>query len=268
MISSIICNTLNLISMMLEKIYHKYLDFTFTKNYFKDNIALVEGDPTDNLVKNIIIELIKKNIHIILIVDNINIFNNVTTQHLFHNDILFHNSKSTIHTINKSNIYTLYDRIRGSYLDKYNCNVDILILNHIIPFDSNMYQTHHIEKYTTTSIITRQILPDMITQSYGKIVYIEPHKLIKIENHSKLFSNLGVRTLSESSRIEMDNHNINVSCVKGPNTFVLSEHDAILIAKGVGDCLDYGLSDYSTEPLMYDWWTSLVDFLGEGGCGF
>ena len=63
MTSSITYIVLKQIVLVLENLYHMYLDLTTIKKDLKDNVALIEGDPRDNLIKNITIEFIKRNIH-------------------------------------------------------------------------------------------------------------------------------------------------------------------------------------------------------------
>ena len=260
MLSFIIYHAIKQTSNVIENMYCMYRDLTNKKNVFSNNVALIEGEPTCSLIRNITVELIERNIHVILVVDKM--YDENTLSHLFHNDIMKNNSSSTIHTISKQNIYSLADRIKSIDLNIKNWNIDILILNHIYEIPQNSicdktYNTNTINQYESSSIISRQFMPNMINQSYGKIIYIEPYPYSCNKN------NTDTNHISESSLSELNNHGIIVSHVIGPDQrssepdLPLSYKHKLDLAKGVGRCLDYDFTTYSTEPLIYNWWITL-----------
>lgn len=256
MIFLFVYNTLKLSSSLLEMIWCTYFDATNRKNTFTNNVALIEGDPSNNLIKNIVVELIKRDIHVVLIVSDNDRFNNIKINQIFDKDIILYNSLSTIHIINKTNLYTLDDSLKNIDLNKRNFNIDILILNHI----ESLSKLN--EKYTSSSIITRQILPGMINQEYGRIIYIEPSlsdlkSTVKVKYDMDL-SLTGLQKISDASNKELANNNIKIFCVKGSSD---SNYDTIMTAYGLGKCLDYDILAYSTESIIDVWWRSLLYFI-------
>lgn len=160
----------------------------------------------------------------------------------------YYNSPSIIEAEATDDPYTLIERIKT----KYGKPIDILILNHLSSYNNR-------ELLTLTSIVTRHVMPDMVTNQFGKIVYIEDDN----DNNDtscvekETLNRTGLQLISDASKKELSKHNIHVSRVlvqydrhRSINTddydYVLDDNDYILdvIDDCVVDCIDYGIKTY------------------------
>lgn len=239
-----------------------------------DVVALIMGNPINDITQRITTELYARNVNVILVSYGNSLYEMVPSQQHGAKSIPY---RQISHNINiyKLTEYFKYDNSERKF------DIDILILNHI-QTNLSKFNSHHFTHgyaaisvdnddarsiYETSAIIARHIVPSMINQSYGKIIYIDPYEQpSNINTASTIMSQTGFKTTSASTSSELSKHNIIVSHVKGPNNTILTDDDKQFIAFGVGRCLDYGLSTYSLEPMIYNWWVAFSNSFEEYYC--
>ena len=229
------------------------------KQCLKGYIAIVDYEYG---MENLITSLIDRNIHIILLTNSCSIDKN--SLFFAHNIQPYNkycqNQKSTsiLHVMNRSDIYdyNIIDHVK-KIKDNINVDVDINVANaSILILTCDKIDNKH---YEQTSIILRQVLPDMITQMYGRIIYIDSNNdFDKDNNHNQnqnhnqnhnqnineksKFDKTGLNILpSKDTHNELIKHNVKIIHVtKSETTNQYFKYK--LLGECVGRCLDYDLS--------------------------
>jgi hypothetical protein len=141
------------------------------KQNLKGQIAIINNYVD---ILDVVYNLVDRNIHLILFVDDNSFSRNYLTL-MIQNYIVKQKSTSKIQTINNSDIYkyNINDYVNKMDDNSSKSNVDILILNH-----------QNKKSNEPSAIILRQVIPGMISQMYGKIIYINSHGDSDSDNHN------------------------------------------------------------------------------------
>lgn len=190
------------ISCSLISIYYRFLNIVGlnVKYRYKNKIALLYCHSLTNIDRELVKILSK---YLILI---------VVTNNDYYSDNVY--KLNNIYYLNyDTDIFENIDRIIA---DNDNNSISVLILNRTVTINQNRTELLKItfdllkDTYMKTSSLARQILPMMINEKFGKIVFIDSRDSSQSDSDSDLTLLRNTGTFSSRTLRELERENINV----------------------------------------------------------